>query len=78
MLDFGASRCSVVIIANAGGLGCGYDHRVIRMKQNEIRGKLLGLREGKAEGLFVGRDLGGKEDGGGFAPSWLCRPWEPP
>jgi hypothetical protein len=41
------------------------------MKKDEIRAELLGLGEREREGFLVGWYLGGKEDGGGFAPTWL-------
>ena len=71
MFDFGTGGSGVVVVADAGGLRRCHNHRVIGMKQNEICAELSGLSDGKAEGLFVGGDLGGEEDRGGFAPPWL-------
>jgi hypothetical protein len=41
------------------------------MKKDEIRAELLGLCEREHEGFMVGWYLGGEEDGGGLAPTWL-------
>ena len=71
MMHFGARGGGVVVIADARGLRRGHHQRVIGMKQDEIRAKLLGLRQRKGKGLFIGGDFGGKEDGGGLAPSRL-------
>jgi hypothetical protein len=41
------------------------------VKENEIGAKLRGLRKRKCEGFFIDGNLGGEEDGGGFAPTRL-------
>ena len=71
MLLFGARGGGIVVVANTRGLRCGHHQRVIGVKEDEIRAKFDGLRKRKGKGLFVGGNLGGEENGGGFAPTWL-------
>src|ERR1035441_10092234 len=71
MVSLGVGGGGIVVIADTRGLRCGYYHRVVGMEQNKIRTRLLGLRKRKTKCLFIGGDLGGKQNGGGFAPPWL-------
>ena len=71
LLFFSAGSGGIVVIADAGSLRCGHYQGVVGMKDDEMGAKLDGLRKSEGEGLFVGGNLGGVEDGGGFAPPWL-------
>ena len=71
MLHFGTGGGGIVVITDTRGLRCGHYQRVIGVKEDEIGAKLDGLRKSEGEGLFIGGNLGGEEDGGGFAPTWL-------
>jgi hypothetical protein len=69
--DFGACRGGIVVIANPRGFRGRDNQGVIRVEEDEIGAKLDSLRKGKLEGFLVGGNLGGEEDGGGFAPTGL-------
>ena len=71
MLLFGARRGGIVVVADARGLRCRNHQRVIGVKEDEIRAELAGLRQRKRKGFLVGGNLGGEQDGGGFAPTRL-------
>jgi hypothetical protein len=67
------------VVGDGGAFGI-WDPRRLRsghiltfmgVKKYEIRAKLDGLRQSKAEGLFIGGNLRGEEDCGGLAPTWL-------
>ena len=68
---FRAGRGRIVVVADARRLRRGDDQRVIGMEKNEIGAEFRGLRQCKIECLFVGGNLGSKENGGGFAPTRL-------
>ena len=69
MLLFILRSLGVVVVTDGGGLRRGHGQCVIDVEEDEIRTKLLGLCQSECESLLVGRYLGGKEDGGGFAPT---------
>ena len=59
----------IVVVADTRGLRRGHHQRVVCVEKNEVRTEFLGLGKCKREGLLVGGNLGGKKNGGGFAPS---------
>src|ERR1035441_6716928 len=71
MLHLGTRSRGCVVVSDSRVLRCCHYQRVIGVKENEIGAKLGSLCQSEGEGLLVGRNLGGKENGGGFAPTRL-------
>ena len=69
MLQCDAVGGGRVVAADARGFRRGHRQRVIGVKEDEFRAKFDGLRKSKGECRLIEGKLGGKEDGGGFAPS---------
>ena len=71
MIHFGTRGGSVVVVADSRCLRGRNHQRVISMKENQIRAEFGGLCQRKGEGLFIGGDFGGEQDGCGLAPTRL-------